>query len=451
MYYDSLKRRVHTVMKARQDANKDRTPIEDCIAPCYMAIHDEVRNGTHTVFHLPGGRGSCKSSFVSLEIVDGIMMDTEANGIVFRKAATTIRESVYQQISWAISTLGVEHLWRGSVSPMAYTYLPTGQQILFRGVDDPGKLKSLKCRKGIFKFVWFEEFSEFAGSNQIRSVLQSVVRGGSDFRIFNSFNPPLSKNSWANKYILIPDDRAIVFKTDYRMIPPDWLGETFLLEAERLQQINEPAYRHEYLGEPTETGGSVFPNLDIRTITDSEIDKMDYFYHGIDWGFSIDPAAFIRCSFDGKTQTVFILDEIVKRNVSNAELVELIKAKRYPMTYSVTEISPFDRVKAFDKLTVTCDAAEPKSIADVRKLGLRAIACKKFAGSVQYGLKWLQTKKIVIDPKRTPNAYREFTEYEYERTKDGELLASVPDANNHCIDSCRYALDTLINSARNSA
>ena len=298
MYYDRLKKRVHDTVKARKAALITHTDIIDCIASCYLPMHEDVTAGAHTIYHLPGGRGSCKSSFVSLEIVDGMMNDPNANAIIFRKIAASMRESVYTQIAWAIDTLGVSAMWRGCVSPMVYTYLPTGQQIHFRGLDDPSKLKSIKPRHGRFKYVWFEEFAELNGANAVRNVLQSVVRGGEDFRIFNSFNPPLSVNNWVNKYILIPDDRAAVFRTDYRMIPREWLGENFLLEAERLKDLNELAYRHEYLGEAVGSGGEVFPTIETRTITDDEISQMQYIYCGLDFGFAIDPLAFVRCSYD---------------------------------------------------------------------------------------------------------------------------------------------------------
>lgn len=452
MYYDRLKSRVRTVVKAKQDASAPHIDIVDCIAACYMPIHKEVQDGTHTIFHLPGGRGSAKSSFVSLEIVDGIMNDPTANGIVFRRYANTLRESVFSQIAWAIDALGVAHLWRGSVSPMVYTYIPTGQQIFFRGLDDASKLKSIKPRNGTFKYVWFEEFSELSGGNQVRNVLQSVVRGGNDFRIFNSFNPPLSVNSWANKYILIPDERAVVFRTDYTMIPAEWLGEAFILEAERLREINEQAFRHEYLGEAVGSGGEVFPNVEAREITDAEIEQMQYFYCGVDWGFSVDPFAFIRCSYDRRTQTVYILDEIVKRGCSNTEIADMIKAKGYdkaaPAEYYISQLGG-DIYQT--KQLIICDSAEPKSIADLRKQGIKAKECKKYPGSVNYGIRWLQSKRIIIDPRRTPHAFKEFTEYEYEQTKDGEFLASVPDRANHLIDSTRYSLDMLINNAQYSA
>lgn len=452
MYYDRLKRRVKATRATREAMNLPQVNIVDCIAPCYLPVHDDVINGTHSIYHLPGGRGSGKSSFVSLEIIHGIMNDPDANAIVFRKVAQTMRESVYSQILWAIEALNVSALWRASVSPMQCTYLPTGQTIFFRGLDDSNKLRSIRPRKGTFKFVWFEEFSELDGANMVRNVLQSVVRGGNDFRIFESFNPPLSLNNWANKYVTIPDDRALLFRTNYTMMPPEWLGEAFTLEAERLQAVNERAYLHEYMGEPVGSGGEVFPNVEAREITDAEIEKMQYFYCGVDWGFSVDPFAFIRCSYDRRTQTVYILDEIVKRGCSNTEIADMIKAKGYdkaaPAEYYT---SPLGGDIYQTKQLIICDSAEPKSIADLRKQGIKAKECKKYPGSVNYGIRWLQSKRIIIDPRRTPHAFKEFTEYEYEQTRDGEFLASVPDKDNDCIDSLRYALDMLINNSQYSA
>ena len=283
MYYDSLKARVkaanaHKQREKEARALLDSLDIKQHIAPVYFPLHDDIQAGAHTVYNLPGGRGSCKSSFVSLEIVKGVMDDTtgQSNAIVFRLVAGTMRDSVFSQIAWAIDTLGVNHLWKSRVSPMQYTYTPTGATITFRGLDDAGKLKSIKPPKGVYRFIWFEEFSELPGPNFLRSVMQSVQRGGDNFTIFHSFNPPISQNNWANQYIEQPDDRAITLLTDYTMVPQAWLGEAFLYEAERLKEINQKAYEHEYLGIPTGSGGEVFPNLEIRAITDDEICRMEY-------------------------------------------------------------------------------------------------------------------------------------------------------------------------------
>ena len=448
MYYDRLRRLVRASARAAAGTPAD---VTGKIAPCYLPLHEDIASSGHEIYFLPGGRGSCKSSFVSLELVNGIMQDAAANGIIFRRVAGTMRDSVFSQVQWAIDELGVADKWRGNVSPMQYTYLPTGQQILFRGLDDPLKLKSVKPRRGAFKYIWFEEYAELPGANTVRNVLQSVIRGGEGFRVFASFNPPQSLNNWANKRILEPDPRAIVFRTNYTMVPAEWLGDTFIAEAERLKAINETAYRHEYLGEATGTGGEVFTNLEIREITDEEIDNTsDHVRGGVDFGFSCDPCVCLMCSYDSKHEEIRLIGEIYKRGMSNKQLAEAITNMGFNRTIkqycsALTGESYKETQRFF------ADAAEPKSIADLNQMGIRCMPCTKWPGSVLYGIRWLQQRRIIIDPKRTPNAYREFTNYEYAQTKDGEFLADVVDKNNHCIDSLRYAMNYEISSYHNPA
>lgn len=443
-------------VKARKDAKAviDAIDVTQHIAPVYLPLHEDIQAQQHQYYNLPGGRGSGKSSFCGLEIVNGIMQDPtgQSNAIVFRRTANTMRESVFSQIAWAIDVLDVNDLWRGNVSPMSWTYKPTGAQIIFRGLDDSSKLKSIKPRRGFFRFIWLEEFSELPGENFTRSVMQSVQRGGSAFTVFRSFNPPINASNWANVFIARPDPRAITLHTSYLDVPAEWLGSDFILEAERLQEINEQAYRHEYLGEATGSGGEVFPQIEVRTITDDEIKELQYIYAGVDFGFSIDPAVFIRVAYDSKHDTVYLLDEIYKKGLSNKQLAEAIKAKGYEDTgqYQTSYFMGYGEVFK-EKQTIVCDSAEPKSINDLRGEGLKVIACQKYPGSVLYGIKWLQNRRIVIDPARTPNAHREFISYEYMTTKDGEFLADVPDKDNHAIDATRYALDRLINNRRISA
>ena len=437
-------------VKDRRNARDviDALDVTRHIAPVYLPLHEDIQAQQHQYYNLPGGRGSGKSSFCALEIVNGIMHDPtgQSNAIVFRRTANTMRESVFSQIAWAIDVLDVNEYWRGNVSPMSWTYKPTGAQIIFRGLDDSSKLKSIKPRRGIFRFIWLEEFSELPGENFTRSVMQSVQRGGNSFTVFRSFNPPINASNWANVFIARPDDRAITLHTSYLDVPAEWLGDDFILEAERLQEINEQAYRHEYLGEATGSGGEVFPQIIVREITDAEINELQYIYAGVDFGFSVDPAVFIRVAFDRKTDTVYLLDEIYKKGLSNKQLAEAIKAKGYEDTgrYQTSVFMGYGEVFK-ERQTIVCDSAEPKSINDLRGEGLKCIACQKYPGSVLYGIKWLQNRRIVIDPARTPNAHREFISYEYMTTKDGEFLADVPDANNHTIDAVRYALDRLIN------
>jgi PBSX family phage terminase large subunit len=419
------------------------------IAPVYVPLHDDIRANKYHSVNLPGGRGSGKSSFVGLEIVDSIMQDSsgESNAIIFRRYANTLRDSVYSQISWAIDTLGAEDLWHGSISPMSWTYKPTGAQIMFRGLDDPLKLKSIKPKHGRFKYIWFEEFCELPGENFQRSVLQSVQRGGNGSLIFRSFNPPISAANWANVFVQRPDMHSTTFYTTYQDIPAEWLGDDFLLEAERLKEVNERAYLNEYLGQAVGSGGQVFENIEIREITADEEVKMSYIFCGCDFGFAADPAAFLRVAFDKKHDTVYLLAEIYGRKLSNRELAERIIERNLDAD-GVREIYLGTGAPTIcrNKLQVICDSAEPKSIQDLRSYQIKAAACRKYPGSVMYGIKWLQNRKIVIDPARTPNAYREIISYEYEHDKDGNFLSSVPDKDNHAIDALRYALDRAINS-----
>ena len=453
---ESRLRKLEQAERQRQASRKARRDIDITahIADIYKPLHEDIAAAAHQSYNLPGGRGSCKSSFVSLEIVGGIMSDLagQSNAIVFRKWANTMRDSVFSQISWAIDELEVSHLWSCSVSPMQYTYIPTGAQIIFRGLDDTSKLKSIKPRHGKFRFVWFEEFSELDGPNFVRSVMQSVLRGQGEFTIFRSFNPPISKANWANAFIMQPDERAVTLHTTYLDIPFEWLGDAFIYEAERLKELNEKAYKHEYLGEATGTGGEVFPNITERTLSDKDIEQLQYIYAGVDWGFAADPAVFLRVAYDRKSEKVYILDEIYKKALSNKDFASLIREKDFDKTGQIQTLDVWGYSQRFEeKQLIICDSAEPKSIADFKADGLKAAACTKYNGSVLYGIKWLQRREIIIDPARTPNAYREFTRYEYETTKDGEILSSVPDKDNHTIDAARYALDRLINDRKNSA
>ena len=432
----------------------DELDVKPHIASVYHELHDDIVRGDHEFINLPGGRGSGKSSFCALEIVAQIMKDRTgmSNALIVRKWAVTLRGSVFSQLDWAIHTLGVEDRWQHTLTPLQFIY-ETGQVIRLTGLDDAGKLKSIKPSRGYFRFLWIEEFCEIAGENELRNLQQSVLRGGDVFTVFRSFNPPLSAANWANRFIARPDDRSVTLLTTYKDIPADWIGQAFIDEAERLSVINERAYRHEYMGEPIGTGGEVFPNLEVRTITDDEVEQMGYFYCGVDFGFSVDPACFIRLSYDSKRQVIYLLNEIYKRGLTNQALTQAIidGGFQYEPDNAARYISPFGVSYSREKQLIFCDSAEPKSIADLRNGGLNARPCRKWQGSVMYGVKWLQSKRIVIDPARTPNAYREFSEYEYMTTKDGELLADVPDKDNHAIDCVRYACTQLIASFRDSA
>ena len=406
----------------------DSIKLSDIIAPQFYPVYWDIQNNGHTYYDLYGGRGSTKSSFIGTMLPLGIMQDPQANAIVFRKVASTIGTSVFEQVLWGIEALGVSDLWKATTSPYKLTYKPTGQVILFRGLDKAKKLKSVKVSRGYFKYLWFEELDEFAGEEEIRSVQQSVMRGGTQFVVFKSFNPPISRQNWANQYVLTPRRKALRHRSCYLEVPPAWLGEQFFDDAEALKETNLRAYMHEYLGIPVGTGGEVFDNLDIRQISDEEKSHFDNIYMGIDWGWYPDPFHWGKMHYDSTRKTLYIYDEYRVNKQSNAETWNNLV-----MLKGVTGTD-----------LITADSAEPKSIGDYRDYGALCRPAIKGPDSVRYGIKWLQSlKSIVIDPVRCPETAKEFQNYEYERTDDGDIISGYPDENNHSIDMVRYAMERV--------
>lgn len=395
------------------------------IGPAFYGVARDILEHRHKHYDLSGGRGSLKSSFVSLMVPILLLQNPTAHALVLRKVANTIRDSVYAQYIWAIGALGMADSWTAKVQPMELIYKPTGQKIMFRGTDDPMKLKSIKVPFGYLAITHFEEKDQFAGGREIRTILQSTMRGGSRFWNFESYNPPISRDNWANKDSLEDRPDRLCHKSTYLEAPPEWLGEDFLAEAEHLKRTDERAYRHEYLGEAVGTGGNVFEKLELREITDGEMASFDRIYQGVDWGFYPDPFAFIRCHYDRRAEKLYLLDELYVNRWSNARAAEWIKEKGYQNWFT------------------TCDSAEPKSVSDFRACGVNAKEAIKGPGSVEHGMKWLQVRTIVIDKKRTPNAYKEFVGYEYERNREGEVISGYPDRDNHLIDALRYAMERV--------
>lgn len=425
--------------------------IKNHIAECYLPVHESIESGDFTFYNLTGGRGSGKSSFISLELILQIMQDETglSNALCVRKWAVTLRQSVFSQLSWAITSLGVSEYWKSSLTPMQFTYKPTGQIIRLTGLDDPQKLKSLKPTKGYFKYLWIEEFAELGGESELRNLQQSVLRGGASFCVLRSWNPQISRVNWSNQLLNRADERSMNLLTTYLQMPPEWLGQTFIDEAEQLKAINLKAYEHEFLGLPVGQGAEVFSeNLEIRTISDEEVDQCEKIHSGLDWGFSSDPACFLRVNYEPKTETIMILDEIYKTHMSNAQLAEEIKSRRWDKTGD-WHVDLYLNGAVEDKALIIADSAEPKSINDMRSMGLKVIPCRKFAGCVEYRLRWLQYRKIIVDPRRTPNCARELQNYSYEvDKKTGEVLSSVVDRDNHSIDALAYALDREIYSKK---
>jgi phage terminase large subunit len=405
-----------------------KVPLTSLIAPPFYPVHHDIKRSEHAEYWLKGGRGSTKSSFISIEIILGIIADPEANAIIYRKVAATLRESVYAQMLWAIDKLGVAAYFRVKVSPMEITYTPTGQRILFRGADDPGKSKSIKLREGYFKFLWFEELSEFGGMDDIRTIKASIIRGGGRAITLYSYNPPVSQRNWCNTEALVQREDRLVHHSSYLDVPAEWLGKAFIAEADALRETNDRAYRHVYGGEVTGTGGAVFENVVTRPVTDEEIKTFGTTYAGLDFGWYPDPLHFVRCAYMPAQKRLVVYDEYRTVKTSNLDAFRHL--------VEVKGLTPGEEVIA--------DSAEQKSVADMREYGMNCVGATKGPGTVAMRIKWLQgLREIVIDPVRCPHAAKEFLEYEYERDRAQQIVAAYPDKDNHGIDAVSYACNRI--------
>lgn len=403
------------------------------IPDCFHKTIRDIRDKKHLEYVFKGGRGSTKSTTVGMTIVELMKNNHDIHAVVCRKVGNTIKDSVYNKIKWAIGKQEFTEEFDSKLSPMEITLKSTGQKIYFRGADDPDKIKSINPEFGYIGILWFEELDQFAGPEEIRKIEQSAIRGGDLAWIFKSFNPPRTMNNWANKYVLEPKENRIVHSSTYLDVPKGWLGQPFIDEAEHLKEVNPNAYEHEYMGIANGNGGNVFEYLEIRNITDEEINRMDRIFAGVDYGWYPDPFCYLRTYYDSAREKIYLIDELYVNKWSNSKTAEWIKKKGY------------------DDYTMICDSAEPKSVNDFRDAGLPARGAIKGPGSIEYGFKFLQTKTIVIDPKRTPNAYKEITEYEHDRDKEGNVISGYPDGNDHAISALRYAYEPLFNRRGYSA
>lgn len=388
----------------------------------------KVSNSNKYLYHvLKGGRASAKSTHIAFWLTLA-MVKYPVNTVCFRKVGNTIMDSVYEQLKETIEIFGLTHLFQFKKSPMEIIFIPRGNKFIFRGLDDPQKIKSIKSAKYPIAFAWFEEVAEIKTEDELSMVINSVLRGELpdklNYKIFLSYNPPKRKQSWVNKKFethTLPKN-TYVHHSIYLDNPH--ISKAFIEEANEIKIRNEFKYRWEYLGEPIGSGVVPFSNLEFKTITNEEIFHFDNIRQGNDFGYATDPMAFVRLHYDKKKRIIYFIDEIFGVKMSIRELASKIKSKGY------------------DDFNVVCDSAEPRSIAELREYGIRALKAKKGPGSIEFGENWLDDlQAIVIDPNRTPNVAREFENIDYQTDKDGNVRAKLEDKDNHSIDATRYALE----------
>ena len=422
-------------------------------APVYNAAFRSILAHTKERYTFTGGRASCKSSFISICIVLLIVKKPEYNALIIRKTANTLRRSVFEQIVWAIRFLGLSSKFkipRSSTAALPITYTRKNgvtQSIIFAGSDDPEKIKSIKVASGYFAILWAEEKTEFS-ERDLQNIRISALRGGKTFYIFESYNPPSAVRHWCNAEARTIDKNRAIIHTTYKDIPAEWLGEAILHDIEHTKETNDRAYRNIYLGEATGTGLNVFENIELREITDKEIDTLEYFYYGIDWGYSPDPFMWVEMAYNARKATLYILDELRLIKHGNLQAHEALKEKLLRKFPDAKKYEHADGRVTYDFMNDRIRAdTDAKDIADFFTYGWNILMAEKgrFRGELgrKVGYKWLQSlDKIIIDPVRTPRAADEFTLYEYQIDKrTGDILSGYPEGQpDHAMAAVRYAM-----------
>lgn len=406
----------------------EKLKLSEVVVPAFQPFW-RISNSHRFLRHvLKGGRGSGKSTVIAEKLIVD-MMKYPVTTLCIRKVANTLGESVYEQLKEAIEILGVGAYWKVGISPMQLTYLPRGNKIIFRGADDPNKIKSIKMSKFPVAFLWIEELAEFKTEDEVSTIENSVLRAelpdGLFYAFYYSYNPPKRKQNWVNKkYDSKVDIPANTYVHHSTYLDNPHISEAFKQEAAGVKRKNKLKYEWEYEGKAIGSGIVPFDNLTFRRITDDEIKAFDNIRQGIDWGYGVDPFSFGRWHYDKTRRKLYALDELHGVKISNREAAEWIKARKYH-----TDM-------------IIADSAEPKSIDELKTYGIRIKGARKGPGSVEYGEKWLDDlEEIVIDPMRTPHTAKEFEDIDYQTDADGNPRAKLDDTNNHSIDQARYAME----------
>lgn len=344
-----------------------------------------------------GGRGSGKSSDIA-HIVTQLLMRYAVNAVGIRYVDNTLEQSLYEQMKWAIEQQGVSHLFKFNKSPLRITYKPRGNYMIFRGAQNPERIKSLKDSKFPFAIGWIEELAEFKNEDEVTTITNSLLRGELDdglfYKFFYSYNPPKRKQSWVNKKYetSFQPKNTFIHHSTYKDNP--FISKEFLSEVEAARARNPRRAEWEYDGKAIGSGIVPFDNLRIEagSITDEMVANFDNIRQGLDYGYATDPLAFVRWHYDKKRNCIYAIDELYEVKCSNRRAAQWIKSNKYHYQDIIAEV-------------------EPKSNAEMRNehdiLKIRQVT--KGPDSVEYGEKWLDDlDAIYIDPIRTPNIAKEF-------------------------------------------
>lgn len=371
-----------------------------------------------------GSRASKKSKTTALWIIYHMMLFPEANTVCVRRYQNTLRNSCFSDLKWAARKFKVEHLWDFPKSILEITYKPTGQKILFRGLDDGLKVTSISVPKGVLCWTWIEEAYEISNEDDFNKLDMSIrgeVPEGYFKRIMITFNP-WSATSWLKaRFFDNPDDDTFIKTTTYKC--NEWLDDSDRNIFEKMKVNNPRRYRIEGEGEWGIAEGLIYENVTYEDFDIEAVKKIPGIVScfGLDFGYT-DPNAFTACMVDNTNMVIYVFDEWYKTGVTNKIIAEAIKEKGY------------------GGQRIICDSAEPKSIAELQEEGIRSEPSRKGKDSVNYGIQLIQNYKIVVHEKNCPEFKIEISNYCYAKDKDGKATDKPDHEFSHGMDSFRYAV-----------
>ena len=424
--------------KQADSDNRWNIPILDIttdFVEVYRAVHESFETGKYREIISKGGRGSIKSNFWAAVAEETIYNDPQAHVVYTRRYKVDLRGSVYNQFMKTVIRHGNIDKWDFKTSPMMAIYKKTGQCVIFVGADKPISLKSYNLSFGYVKLLIHEECDEMAGLEQMDNIEDTFLRSDTAALDVKIFNPPKSVNNFMNDYVTKCQDEhkdtTYICHSYYYNVPIKWLGKRFFDRAAWFKDHKPKYYANNYLGEVTGTGGGIFDNVEVRTITDDEIAAMPYFAHGLDFGFE-HPQTFEQSYYDSDNDILYCTAEVYARKCKNS-------------TFS-------QKIRKYLGVEILCDSARPDAIKELQDWGFNAIGAKKRWGSGKgrdYCWEWMQqTTKIVVDPDRCPHLKHELTTLEHEQLPDGTFSDAYPTLEEDCVMALIYGNNRIIMESR---
>ncbi len=400
--------------------NERRVYLPDVVGKGYGAFWKW--RGRYRV--VKGSRASKKSKTTALWYIYNLMKHPAANLVVVRKVFRTLQNSCFSDLCWAIDRLGVSQYWKETKSPLEIVYIPTGQKILFVGLDDPLKITSLSVPRGVLCWAWIEEAYEVT-SEEAFNRLDESIRGQLPKGLFTqltlTFNPWSSRHWLKKRFFDEESHQVLALTTDYRC--NEFLSASDLALFEEMKK-NKKRYRVAGLGDWGIVEGLIYDNWTEKAFDIDALRKQEGINaaFGLDFGFTTDPAALWCGLVDKGKRLIYVFDELYEKGLTNQELYKAIEARGYA------------------KEQITADSAEPKSIEELLRAGLtRVRKSRKGPDSIRHGIQQIQNFRIIVHP-RCVNTLRELSLYAWAKDKFDEYTGKPEDDNNHLMDAMRYAL-----------